>query len=84
MLYNSVEVEWGRDDPTAKRACCSFIKTGVEILTPTLCGSKLPVTLALGDLIPTSGFHGHTHVQRHTHIIKIKKKTLFKLKFSWA
>lgn len=59
---------------------CSFRRPG----TPTMGYSQLPVILALGDLIPSSGFYEYLHAQSayaytwHIHIqIKQIPKSFF-------
>lgn len=51
-----------------KRGHLLFLqRTGVQVPAPTLVGSRLPVTLVSGDLMPSSGIRGHLHSCTHPH-----------------
>lgn len=52
---------------------------------PTLGDSQLPVTLALGDPVPSCGFQGHlySHVYTHTHINIVKTFLILKKLSLW-
>lgn len=61
-----------------------FERTYNLLLAPILWGSKLPITLFPGDLIPSSGLHKYLHLhacieQIFIHIIKTKIILYFKM-----
>lgn len=64
------------------RSCTTLGTEDLGSLSPGLTsgGSHLPITSALGDRIPFSGFHNqnvyfcaHTHTQKHIHTCDFKK-----------
>lgn len=65
--YRLIWSELETNGSVVKSTCCSSRDLGVQFQAPTSRGWQLPVSPALGDTTPSSGFCRHLHACAHTH-----------------
>lgn len=53
-----------RDGSEAKSTCCSYTEP-VQLSAPTLSDLQLAITPVPRDTMPSSGLHGHRHMNTH-------------------